>query len=205
MKSFSIKVVLAFIFPFLIIYNGQSQTDVDSRSIKPLRLGVKVGVPNILTANAEYVTPLFGNRVAIAVDYMSLSQNISDTDINYSNFEIGSNVYFNSTGKGFYGSISYFSFDGDGTYTDIEYDNGYYGDGTGSIKFNTINLKLGVKLGRTFFFRFEVGYGFGDIPEHVLVTSTTTSQTAYEEIPEIPGISSSGVPVFNLGIGFGLF
>src|SRR5690606_27024723 len=104
-----------------------------------------------------------------------------------------------------YGGISYFSFDGEGTYTDIEFDDNTYGDGTGNIKFNTLNLKLGVKLGRAFFFRLEVGYGFGKIPEYILVTSNTNSQTTEEEIPEIPGIGNSGLPVFNFGVGFGLF
>lgn len=176
-----------------------------TKSIKPLRLGVKVGVPNIITANAEYVTPLLGNRIALAVDYMSLSKTVDDTEINYNNFEIGTNIYFNKQGKGLYGGISYFSFDGDGTFTDVEFDDGINGDGKGIIKFNTVNLKLGAKFGRSFFFRIEVGYGFGEIPEYILVTSNASSQTSQEEIPEIPGIGTSGMPLFNFGIGFGLF
>lgn len=193
----------------LIILTGINtsfaQNDTSPKSIKPLRLGVKVGIPNILTANAEYVTPLLSNRVALSMDYMSLSKTIDDTEIKYNNFEIGTNIYLTNKGKGLYGGLSYFSFDGDGTFTDVEFNDGSTGDGKGNIKFNTINLKVGAKFGRAFFFRIEVGYGFGDIPEYILVTSNSGSQTSQEEIPNIPGISSSGLPVFNLGIGFGLF
>ena len=173
-----------------------------SKSIKPLRIGVKVGLPNIITANAEYVTPLLGNRVAVAVDWMSLSQTIDDTSLDYNNFEIGSNIYLNTTGKGLYAGISYFSFDSEGTFPEVEFDNGTVEDGTGTVKFNTINLKLGAKLGRTFYFRIEAGYGFGDIPEFIVVTSKTSSETILEEIPGFPGIKTNGIPNFNFGIGF---
>lgn len=173
-----------------------------SKSIKPLRLGVKVGIPNIITANAEYVTPLLGNRVALAIDYMSMSKTVDETEINYNNFEIGSNIYLNKKGSGLYGGISYFSFDGEGTFTETEFDDGSVADAIGIIKFNTVNLKLGAKVGRVFYFRLELGYGFGKIPEQIFVKSNTSSQTTYEDIPEIPGISNSGLPVFNFGIGF---
>nr|WP_321227624.1 hypothetical protein [uncultured Psychroserpens sp.] len=179
--------------------------DSATKSIKPLRIGVKVGVPNIITANAEYVTPLLNNRVALAIDWMSLSKTIDDTSINYNNFEIGTNIYFNSKGKGLYAGISYFSFDGEGTFTEVEFDNGTTEDGKGTIEFNTMNLKLGAKLGRTFYFRIEAGYGFGDIPEFIEVTNNTGTQTTTEDIPEIPGIKTSGIPNFNFGIGFSFF
>lgn len=179
--------------------------DSATKNIKPLRIGVKVGVPNIITANAEYVTPLLNNRIALAIDWMSLSKTIDDTSINYNNFEIGTNIYFNSKGKGLYAGISYFSFDGEGTFTEVEFDNGTNEDGTGTIEFNTMNLKLGAKLGRTFYFRIEVGYGFGDIPEFIEVTNNTGTQTTTEDIPEIPGIKTSGIPNFNFGIGFSFF
>lgn len=203
MKKFKTKVKATFMFILIGISMSFAQNDSATKSIKPLRLGVKIGIPNILTANAEYVTPLLNNRVAITADYMSLTKTIDETEVNYSNFEIGSNIYFNRKGKGFYGGISYFSMDGEDTYNEIEFEDGSFEDGTGSIKFNTVNIKLGVKLGRVFYFRLEVGYGFGEIPEQILVTSKTSSKTTYEDIPDIPGISSSGIPVFNFGIGFG--
>lgn len=203
MKPETIKTFVFAIIMLFVSINIYAQKDsTKTKSIKPLRIGVKVGVPNIITANAEYVTPLLSNRIALAVDYMSLSKTIDDTNINYNNFEIGTNVYLNKKGKGLYFGISHFSFDGEGTFTEVEFQPDTYEDGTGKIEFNTINLKLGLKMGRTFYSRVEVGYGFGDIPEYILVTSKTSGQTTLEEIPEIPGISKSGLPVFNFGIGF---
>lgn len=188
---------------FFLTLNLYAQND--DKSIKPLRIGVKIGVPNLVTANAEYVTPLFGNRLAITGDYMSFATTIDGTDITYNNFEAGTNIYFNSKGKGFYIGLSYFSFDGEGEYKDVEFNNGSIEDGTGIIDFNTINAKLGVKVGRTFYFRMEAGYSLGDIPEFIKVTSNSGSQTTTEEIQEIPGITTSEIPYFNIGFGFSFF
>lgn len=194
------QIILLAITLFFAFANIVAQ---EQKPKKPLRIGAKIGVPNIATVNVEYLTPLLGNRVSIFADYMSFSKTIDETDINYNNFEIGTNIYFNKKGKGFYASLSYFSFDGDGTFTDVEFNDGSIGDGNGALKFNTFNVKLGSKIGNTFYIRSEIGYGFGDIPQEILVTSTSTSQTAIEEFPEIPGLSESGLLVFNFGIGFG--
>ena len=127
-----------------------------------------------------------------------------DTSLNF--FEIGSNVYFKNTGKGFYASLSYGSFNLEGTYTDAETVNGelFEGEAEGEIDITTVNLKLGVKLGNTFYFRAEVGYGFGDIPDEVIITGTVNGQpeTGVEEIPDIPGIGDNGLLVANIGFGF---
>jgi hypothetical protein len=188
---------------FTVLIYSLNLSAQEQKVKKPLRIGAKIGVPNIATINAEYLTPVLNNRVALTADYMSLSRTIDDTDISYNNFEIGTNIYLNKKGKGLYASITYFSFDAEGTFSEVEFDDFSVGDAKGDIKFNTMNLKLGLKTGNTFFFRIEAGYGFGDIPQELIVTSTTTSQTATEEFPEIPGLSESGLLVFNFGIGFG--
>ena len=144
------------------------------------------------------------NRIALTGDYFSLSQTIDDTDVDYNNFEIGTNIYFGKKGRGLYAGISYFSFDANGTFNDVEFNDGSFGSGSGNIEFNTINTKLGLKVGRVLYFRLEVGYSFGDIPEFITVTGPNNT-TAVEEIPEIPGITTSGLPVFNIGFGFAFF
>lgn len=202
MKYFLLKKQLFFLILLGLSITSFAQKDsLKVKSIKPLRIGVKVGLPIILTANAEYVTPLLNNRVAIAVDFMSLSKTVDDVSVDYTNFEIGTNIYFSKKGKGLYAGFSYFSFDSVGNFSDVEFDDGSIQDGTANIDFNTINLKLGAKLGRTFYFRIEVGYGFGDIPQEVVVTSSS-GLTIIEEIPKVKGISSTGLPIFNFGIGF---
>lgn len=194
------KYIVAIIVLFNVL-NGMAQKDsIEVKSIKPLRIGVKVGVPSILTVNAEYVTPLLGNRVAIFGDYMALSRTIDEEEVDYTNYEVGANIYLNSKGKGLYVAISYFSFDANALFKEVEFENSYE-DAAGNFKFNTTNIKLGAKFGRTFYFRIEAGYGFGDIPEEIILTSSS-GETVTEEIPDIPGITSSGLPVFNFGIGF---
>jgi len=170
-------------------------------SIKPLRVGLKLGVPSILTLNAEYVTPLLNDRVAPFIDYMSLKYEVDEAEVSYNNFEIGSNVYLADTGKGLYAGVSYFSSKSKGNFPDTDFDSGTY-NGKADLNISTLNLKLGAKLGRVFYFRVEVGYGFGDIPQSVTVRSTETNESSTEEFPEIFGYSDSGVLVFNIGFGF---
>lgn len=189
----------------IIISISSINLNAQNEDLKPLRIGAKIGVPNLLTINAEYLTPLLDNRVAITTDYMALTKTIDDVSLKYKNFEIGTNIYFNNKGRGLYAGLTYFSFDAEGTFTEVEFDDTSVGDAIGDLKFNTMNIKLGAKLGKTFYYRMEVGYGFGDIPQEIVVRSTTTSQTTTEEFPEIPGVSESGLLNFNLGIGFSFF
>ena len=78
--------------------------------------------------------------------------------------------------------------------------------GTGSVDLNidTTILKLGLKTGGTLYFSFELGYGFGDIPDSLIFTGTASngySEQVTEEIPSIPGIGSGGIIVGNIGLG----
>ena len=178
-----------------------------SSDINPIRIGVKVGVPDIVAGNLEFVTPLFDNRVALFVDYSKFSVNEDDAEVDVNYFEGGINIYFNNTGRGLYGSVSMSSLKIDGKYTDAETVNGtlYQGSASGDLKINTTNLKLGAKLGKKFYFRIEAGYGFGDIPDTIEVTGTEQgtgmTETDFVDIPDIPGVSDSGMIVANIGFG----
>ena len=191
---------------FLLLTTTQAQDK--AKSIKPFRLGVKVGVPNIVGGNAELV---FFKRFAAYVDYSSYSGTFSDVEVSFNDFEGGLNIYFKNTGKGFYGSFGYSSFSIDGSYTGAQTNSGisFTGQATGSLTINTLNTKLGVKMGRSFYVRVEAGYGFGTIPQTITVTGTvtgggtTTTETGTEDIPDIPGISKSGLAIFNIGFGIG--
>ncbi len=191
----------------LLFVTTQAQDKQDKvKSIKPFRIGVKVGVPNIVGGNAELV---FFKRLAAYVDYSSYSGTFSDVEVSFNDFEAGINIYFKNTGKGFYGSFGYSSFSIDGSYSGAQTNSGidFTGQATGSLTINTMNAKLGLKLGRSFYFRTEVGYGFGTIPQTITVTGVvtgggvTTTETGTEDIPDIPGISTSGLAIFNIGFG----
>ena len=180
----------------------ETESSSSTSDINPLRLGVKAGVPNVFSINVEYVTPLLDNRVAFAVDYFPLTLSTSDVEAKFKNFEIGSNVYLKNTGKGLYGGISYFSFNADARVSDVDFDDESYGTGNTSIEFNTFNLKVGAKLGRAFYFRIELGYGFGELPETVVITSDDGNSSTTEDIEEVISFLGAGVPVFNFGIGY---
>lgn len=186
----------------------QEEKKEKSVDVNPIRIGVKIGVPDIVAGNLEFVTPLFDNRVALFVDYSKFSINEDDAEVDVNYFEGGLNIYFNNKGRGLYGSVSLSNLKVDGKYTDAETVNGtlYQGSATGDVQIKTTNLKLGAKLGKKFYFRIEAGYGFGDIPETIKVTGTEqgtgTTQVDYVEIPDIPGVSDNGMFVANIGFGF---
>lgn len=204
MKTF----LTGFFLVFCVLCHAQEyppDTTVTSfeNKIKPLRIGVRIGVPHLITANVEYVTPLFDNRIALTADYLGISKSYDDGIFRFDNLEIGTNIYFKETGKGLYGSLTYFSFRSGVGFVDYEFYDGFKTDGRADFDFNSFNVKVGAKLGKTFYFRVELGYGFGKIPDHVEVVSTTYNLRAIEEIPSVPGISSSGILVFNIGFGVG--
>lgn len=207
---------LFFVFVLLfgtVLYSQEFQPELPNDSIeqfsyeplriKPLRVGLRIGIPHLITANVEYVTPLLDNRVAITLDYLGLSKNFTDGIFRFDNFEAGTNIYFKNTGKGLYGSLTYFSFRSGVGFVDYEFYDGFRADGRADFDFNSFNVKLGAKLGKTVYFRVELGYGFGKVPDYVQVISTTHNLSAREDIPNVPGISSSGIVVFNLGFGVG--
>ena len=71
---------------------------------------------------------------------------------------------------------------------------------------NTTNLKLGLKTGGRIYFRLELGYGMGTLPQTVSFKATDNSNPSYtettsEDIPEIPGISENGLIIGNIGLG----
>ena len=78
------------------------------------------------------------------------------------------------------------------------------GDASTNLKFSTTNIKTGIKTGGTFYFRFEVGYGFGSIQKTVEFNATANgiSDSFTEEIPPIPGVNSGGILIGNIGFGY---
>ena len=177
----------SFIFLFVIV----CLVGTASAQEKPIRIGLKFGVPNIAGLHAEYVTPA---RFAPTVDFSHFSLSSGNTEFSFSYIEVGSNYYFKPEGKGFYGHLSYGRVGFKGTYTDAN-----LGEGEAKVGLNRVNLKIGAKWGNAFYFRPEIGYAIGlsETSINVEYTNNGTTQTEKESIPGFLG----GGPLFNLGFG----
>ncbi len=186
-------------------------TEFEEEEIKkknrPLRLGLKFGLPNIATINLEYLTPLFDNRVAVYGDFMYFEKGFTEGLLDFRTFAIGTNIYFNNKGKGFYGGLGYTNLHAGFGYENYfdEYDFNESKDGYANVKMNTFNVKLGFKVGRTVYFRTEIGYAFGSLPKTVEINSVDYVISEYGELPDIPLVFDSGVLLFNIGFGVGFF
>ena len=180
----------------------------DQNKINPFRIGLKIRTPNIVGGNVEYVLPVMNNHIALFADLSGFSLKLDEVESSLSYFEIGTNIYFSDNGRGFYSSLSYGSFSVEGTYSgaDLLIDGvPVTGEATGKLDVNSLNVKLGAKLGKKFYFRIEAGYGFGDIPQEITVYGTVNGipATGTEEIPDVPGIGENGYALFNIGFGIG--
>ena len=163
--------------------------------IKRVSIGIKLGISIIAGFSAEAITPILGNRIAPYIDFSSFPVNTDETDLDLKYIEFGSNFYFGDNGQGFYVGVGFGTLNTDIVFKNIKFEeNGNRGRGTGRI--NTTNLKLGIKTGGRVYFRLEVGYGIGTIPQEITVNGTET-----EEFPSIPGVNDKGVLVGNFGFG----
>lgn len=184
--------------------------------VRPLRLGLKIGFPNLVGGNLEYVTPLLNDKLALNVDYSNIRSDwlisedeepemTENTELNFTYFEGGLNYYFFKAGKGLYGGMSYGNFKIEGTATASK--DGV--DGTGNVELNhsSFNVKLGAKLGELFYFRPEIGYSFSSLPKSVDYTvryeDGTVEQDTYDFKEEVApaDILFKGL-MANIGFGF---
>ena len=179
--------------------------------VKRFSIGVKVGVPNVVTGGIEYNLPFLNNHFAPYIDYTKIDykedgESFSGS-LTYSEF--GLNYYISEKGKGLYlgAGISNFSLTGEDNAIEIDGNSGRTGTADTDFKFKGTALKLGVKTGGTFYVRFEVGYSFGKFPTKITIDAVDNANsslivTEEVEIPKVPGISDSGIVVANLGLGF---
>jgi hypothetical protein len=208
MKKFTFLIV---ILAGLQLSFSQNITPL-SENLKPYRVGLKIGTPIVIGLDLEYVTPLFENRVAPFLDLTSLKYNNAG-DVYKSNiFEIGSNVYLNDkgNGKGLYSSLSYQHINFKMDRFDYVTDDGrqFTGNAKSETKANTFNVKIGAKLGQKFYFRTEIGYGFGTIPESIESTGmingleVTIDESFSQDLKDFPIASKNGMLLFNFGFGY---
>ena len=202
MVSRSIKLLIILIGFYLA--NLQSQNEEykneieDSIKIRRINFGLKLGIPNVIGGSIEILPPIFNNKVAPFLDFSGLNIDIDNVGTDFSYLEYGANFYFKGKGNGFFISLGRGNFNTDLNFYNLEFnENGQstIGDASTNLKFNTTNIKTGIKTGGSFFFRFEVGYGFGSIQNTVEFSAMANgiSDNFTEEIPPIPGVNRGGI------------
>ena len=165
-----------------------------------------MGAPNILSVNGEFVLPILNNHFAPYIDYGSFNLDIDNTEANMKYIEYGLNFYINKKGKGLCIGAGNGKLTNEFTFNDLDFEeNGVSlkGSATTNLDINSFNFKLGFKTGGLIYVRLEVGYGIGTIPETLNFTGTSggITETFSEKLPSIPGISSYGLIIGNIGLG----
>ena len=211
MKKITLSIISIFIL--LLSFNSNAQENElneqsgDSVKAKHISIGAKIGVPNVIGGSAEIVLPFLGNHFAPFFDYSGFAINAEDIESSLKYIEYGVNFYFSKKGHGFYVGAGQATLNTDITFQNLDFSEGGVtakGSGTTDLELKTTNFKLGVKTGGRYYFRFEVGYGIGDVPNELNFTATSSGITENftEEIPAIPGLGTSGVLIGNIGFGY---
>lgn len=177
---------------------------VDCRpGIHWINLGVKAGLPGIISTGAEVITPLLQNRVAPFVEVSRLKTDYEAAILSLHFLEYGVNLYFSDMGRKGYLAVSRSSLALDGM---EEHPDGVRSET--NFAFRGTNVKLGGRWGGRVYFRLEAGFTFGQVPEGLEVTDFTpesNSITEYEAFPEtVTSFTQMGLPVFNIGMGISL-
>ena len=197
----------------LTIFTSFAQTESskeenrDSLKVKHFSIGLKLGIPNLASGSAELTLPILNNHFAPYVDYSKFPLNFESVETTIAYTEFGINYYFNKKANGFFIGVGKGSLSTDITFTNLLFANGLQsliGSGSTELNLDTTNFKLGVKTGGTVFFRFELGYGVGKIPDSLnfIASLNGISESFTESIPPIPGLGTSGILIGNIGFGF---
>jgi hypothetical protein len=69
------------------------------------------------------------------------------------------------------------------------------GTATTLLDLNTTHIKLGIKTAGTVYFRCEIGYGRGTVPDRLLFSARSNGITKLfdEALPPLPGLGSNGL------------
>ncbi len=171
---------------------------------KPFRIGVKIGYPNIIGGNIEYVTPLLKKRLAPSLEYSTINADkaLDPDQAKLTYFQAGLNYYFFKEGRGLYGNLSYGILDAKLKINDIESDTDpdLKGSASTAISNNSINIKIGAKWGKGFYFRPEIGYSFTNLDKEILVNVNFPDGSTETQTETLPSILTQGI-VFNIGFG----
>ena len=193
--------------------------EIDTVSyLKRFSFGIKMGIPNILGVSTEAILPILNNRVSPYFDYSIFKLNPEKNSINLYYTDCGVNIYINSKGNGLYASLGSGNLSSLIFFEEVELTdkNGNKGIGNAQLQENirTFNIKLGIKSNSKIFFRLEVGYGIGKIPNELNLTGSfryekdgtfyISNGLGIENFPTVPGIGKNGIIMGNFGFGISL-
>lgn len=183
-----------------------SRNDETQEVKQRLRFGVKAGVPMMASFNCEYLTTALENRLAADLDFCYYTFKTGDASLNYSNFGLGANYYFFKPGRSLYGGLGYYRLGFFARQTLSTMDSPpIYAEGTGSLAFHNLNMKVGGKHGGGFYFRWELGLGLtiagGDLYVRAKAFQAGQAPVFLEEKVTLP---FNRFFLFNLGIGFAI-
>jgi len=205
------KPLITFLFLFSV-FTAFSQTEMseeeykDSLKVKHLSIGFKLGIPNLASGYAEFILPVLNNHFATYIDYSKIPLNFESIETTTAYTEFGVNYYFNKKANGFFIGLGKGSLSTDITFTNLQFSNAIsnlIGSGFTVLNLDTTNFKIGVKTGGTVFFRFELGYGIGNIPDSLIFIASSggITESFAENIPPIPGLGTGGILIGNIGFG----
>lgn len=188
------------------VFYHSSEEFKNEKKLRPFRIGVKAGFPNLIGGNIEYVTPLGPNRLALTLDHSVIKTDwlesvVEDFDgqVNFKYFEGGLNYYFFQPGRGLYGGVSYSILRLQG--------NHYYSNSQEVLNLlhDSFNVKLGARLGGLFYIRPEIGYSFTPFPDsyrvNVIYMDGRTESYTREFALEGAELIYKGL-IATIGIGF---
>ena len=200
-------------FLFLLtIFTSFAQTELskeenrDSLKVKHLSIGLKLGIPNLASGYAELALPILNNHFVPYIDYSKIPLNFESVETTIAYTEYGINYYFNKKANGFFIGVGKGSLSTDITFTNLLFSNtlqSLFGSGSTKLNLDTTNFKLGLKTVGTVFFRFELGYGVGNIPDSLkfIASLDGITESFTENIPPIPGLGTGGILIGNIGFG----
>lgn len=202
-----IVLLLLLAAPFCVAQNLEVESE-KAVKVRPFRIGAKVGFPNLIGGNVEYVIPLLNKKLSVSLDYSTIKsdwfiennkEDRTSENVKFSYLEGGLNYYLFKPGKGLYAGMAYNSiaFDGSLNYEEST----HYIDET----HNSFAIKLGAKIGGLVYFRPEIGYSFSALPTsyQVVSVSSTGERETFREDLDTEGIPSFLLDGFIANIGFG--
>ena len=202
-------ILIFLIFPFFSFSQNYQEKDslhIEYDELKRFSAGIKFGLPYMAVVGAQFTLPFFNNHFAPYFDYSQYSYVKNEEDAKFRFSEFGLSYFFKEMSKGFYVGVSNSNLNYKVNFMNIDLENGSKGSGSGEVNMRTTNLRFGFKTGGSFYFRIEIGYGLGDIPNMVVFKAIDDFNSSYSEIrtkevPEINGTSESEMFVGNIGFG----